>query len=354
MTEQTTEISNKTETDNQNKVPIAKNAGAKAWKKYAILGIVILLCVIGFYAYVKYTEIYPSTDDAYVNADVIHMSAQVTGKLDKLYISNNQEVKKGELLFTIEPQSFEYELAKAKADLTLAQEEVAAIKDSINLQEAKLKQAQAQKFVAEQKEARIAKLVAQGMVSKEDADEAKGDLEVANANVNAAFASIAQEQKQLTLQQSKIAAAKADVSTAALNLSYTKIYASTSGFVTNFTLRPGSLITQNQNLFVLVSNEAYWLDANFKETQMSRMKVGQKASVILDMYPNVTLHGTVQSISEGSGSVFSLLPPENASGNWVKVVQRFPVKVVLDQSEVNKVPRLRVGASATVEVDTNS
>ncbi|WP_119328556.1 HlyD family secretion protein [Cysteiniphilum halobium] len=350
MSEHTTDISKNTETQDEMAQP--KKTNNKARKKYIILVVVILLCVIGFYAYVKYTEIYPSTDDAYVNADIIYMSAQVTGKLDKLYISNNQEVKKGELLFTIEPQSFEYALAKAKADLTLAQEEVAAIEDSINLQKAKLKQAQAQKFVAEQKEARIAKLAVQAMVSKEDADEAKGDLEVANANVNAALASIAQEQKQLTLQQSKIAAAKADMATASLNLSYTKIYAPASGFVTNFTLRPGSLIAQNQSLFVLVSNESYWLDANFKETQMSRMKVGQKASIVLDMYPNVTLQGTIQSISEGSGSIFSLLPPENASGNWVKVVQRFPVKVTLDQSEVKKVPRLRVGASATVEVDT--
>jgi membrane fusion protein (multidrug efflux system) len=260
------------------------------------------------------------------------VSAQVTGKLDQLYVSNNQEVTKDQLLFTIEPQSFEYALEKAKADLTLAEQEIAAIKDSINLEEAKLRQAQAQKFVAEQKEARIAKLAAQGMVSEEDADEAKGNLEVENANVNAALASIAQQEKQLILQQSKISAAKAGVSTAALNLNYTKIHAPASGFVTNLTLRPGSLITQNQNLFVLISNEHYWLDANFKETQMSRMQVGQKRTVILDMYPDITLHGTIQSISEGSGSVFSLLPPENASGNWVKVVQRFPVKILLDQN----------------------
>ncbi|WP_395946544.1 efflux RND transporter periplasmic adaptor subunit [Caedibacter taeniospiralis] len=304
----------------------------KAWIKYLILLVIVLLCIAGFYGYVKYTEIYPSTEDAYVNANTIQVSAQVTGKLDQLYVSNNQEVTKDQLLFTIEPQSFEYALEKAKADLTLAEQEIAAIKDSINLEEAKLRQAQAQKFVAEQKEARIAKLAAQGMVSEEDADEAKGNLEVENANVNAALASIAQQEKQLILQQSKISAAKAGVSTAALNLNYTKIHAPASGFVTNLTLRPGSLITQNQNLFVLISNEHYWLDANFKETQMSRMQVGQKRTVILDMYPDITLHGTIQSISEGSGSVFSLLPPENASGNWVKVVQRFPVKILLDQN----------------------
>ena len=103
----------------------------------------------------------------------------------------------------------------------------------------------------------------------------------------------------------------------------------------------------------MISNEHYWLDANFKETQMSRMQVGQKTTVILDMYPDITLHGTIQSISEGSGSVFSLLPPENASGNWVKVVQRFPVKILLDQNETHKVPQLRVGASAIVQVDTD-
>lgn len=228
----------------------------KAWIKYLILLVIVLLCISGFYGYVKYTEIYPSTEDAYVNANTIQVSAQVTGKLDQLYVSNNQEVTKNQLLFTIEPQSFEYALEKAKADLTLAEQEIAAIKDSINLEEAKLRQAQAQKFVAEQKEARIAKLAAQGMVSEEDADEAKGNLEVENANVNAALASIAQQEKQLILQQSKISAAKAGVST-------------------------------------------------------------------------------------------------NASGNWVKVVQRFPVKILLDQNETHKVPQLRVGASAIVQVDTH-
>ncbi|WP_116964390.1 HlyD family secretion protein [Fastidiosibacter lacustris] len=331
-----------------------ENRKNKAWIKYLVLAIVVVVCVGGFYTYVKYTEIYPSTDDAYINANIIQISAQVTGKLGKLYIENNQEVKKGQLLFTIESQSFQYAQDKAKADLILLEQEVAAIEDNIEVQKAKLKQAQAQQFVAEQKEIRIIKLVSKGMASQENGDEVKGNLEVARANVNAALAGIAQQQKQLVLQQSKIAAAKANLSTAELNLSYTKIYAPTSGFITNFNLQHGSLITQNQNLFVLVSNEHFWIDANYKETQMSRMKVGQKATIRLDMYQNVELSGTIQSISEGSGSIFSLLPPENASGNWVKVVQRFPVKVILDKGEINKVPHLRVGSSATVQVDTNS
>ena len=324
----------------------------KPWVKYIVLITTVVACALGFYGYVKYTESYPSTEDAYVNAHTIRISAQVTGKLDQLYVQNNEQVKKGQLLFTIEPQSFEYELQKAQADLMLSEQEIQAIKDDIHLQEAKLKQAQAQQFVAEQKNKRIAKLVKQGMASQEEGDEVKGNLEVTKANVNAALASISQEQKQLVLQQSKIASAKAQVSTAKLNLGYTKIYAPASGFIANFSLRKGALITQNQNLFVLVSNENYWIDANYKETQMINMRVGQSADITLDMHPNITLKGKIQSISKGSGSVFSLLPPENASGNWVKVVQRFPVKIIINNEDLSKVPQLRVGASATVSVDT--
>ncbi|MBK2124917.1 HlyD family secretion protein [Fangia hongkongensis] len=327
---------------------------SKGWIKYATVLAVVVLCIIGFYIYVKYTEIYPSTEDAYVNANTVYISAQVTGKVDKIYVEDNQAVKKGQLLLTIEPQSFEYALQEAKANLALAEQQIQAIEDSIRLEEAKLKEAEAQEFVARQKQKRISKLVAQNMSSKESGDEALGDYNVAVASVNAAKASISQQKRQLVLQASKIEAEKSQVETAKLNLSYTKIYAPTSGYITNFSLRPGSMINQNQSLFVLVSNTGFWVDANYKETQMERMKAGQSAEVVLDMYPNVTLHGVVESISSGSGSVFSLLPPENASGNWVKVTQRFPVKVIIDPKEIKKVPQFRVGASASVTIDTRS
>ena len=322
--------------------------------KYLLVVIVLLLCIGGFYAYVKYREIYPSTDDAYVNGHVIYISAEVTGKVDQLYIKNNQHVDKGQRLLTIEPAPFEYALAKAKADLLLAEKEIAAIQDSILLQKAKLKEAEAQQFVAAQKARRILKLVSQNMASKESGDEAAGDLKVATATVDAAKASISQQEKQLVLQASKIAAAKAQVETAKLNLGYTHLSAPSSGYITDFSLREGSLITENQSLFQLISDTGLWIDANYKETQMARMKPGQEAEIVLDMYPDVTLTGVIQSISSGSGSVFSLLPPENASGNWVKVTQRFPVKVILSKGEAKKVPKLRVGASATVTVDTRS
>ncbi|WP_119343356.1 HlyD family secretion protein [Facilibium subflavum] len=332
------------------KMPVKKTN----WLKYIVLTVIVLLCVAGFYAYVKYTEIYPSTDDAYVNGHTVHIAAQVTGKLDKLYIENNQKVQKGQLLFTIAPDSFIYAVQKAKADLDLAQKQIAAIEDQIAAKKAKLKEYEAKLFVAQQKYNRISKLVEQGMSSKEEGDESQGDLEVAKATINAAKADIAQEQKQLVLQQATIAAQKAQLETAKLNLSYTKVYAPLSGYISDFSLRQGALINENQNLFTLVSDEGYWIDANYKETQMARIKPGQRADIVLDMYPDITLKGKVQSISEGSGSVFSLLPPENASGNWVKVIQRFPVKVVLLPGEIKKVPRLRVGASATVTVNTHT
>ncbi|MFZ9034508.1 MAG: efflux RND transporter periplasmic adaptor subunit [Francisellaceae bacterium] len=330
-----------------------KKANHKALK-YGITIVVLLLVCLGFYLYIRHNDIYPSTDDAYVNADIVHVAAQVSGKVETIDVQNNERVKKGQLLFSIEPQAYQYALDQARANLELEKRQVDAIKDNVRLQEAKLDQAQAQKFVAQQKANRIEPLVYQGQATKEEGDEVKGDLDVAIANVAAAKASISEQQKQLMVQKAKIAATEAALADAQLNLSYTRVYAAADGYITDFSLRKGSMINAGNNLFVLVEDAMIWVDANYKETQMSAMRPGQAATIVLDMYPDLVIKGKIQSISHGSGSVFSLLPPENATGNWVKVTQRFPVKIAIDKSLLEKLPPLRVGASATVTVNTRS
>ena len=327
----------------ENKPPTSK-------RNKIILAVVIILCVVGFYGYIKYGEYYPATDDAYVNANVVHVAAQVSGKVDQVLVENNQYVKKGELLFTIDPKQYEYNLAKSKADYALYQQKAISSQDAIASAKAQLKEVEAKQFVATQKEKRYAALVKQGMASKQEGDEIKGSYEVANDEVKTAELTIHQQEAAYKVDQAQVASAKSEVDLAKLNLSYTKIYAATNGYIGKFSTRPGSMINVGDNLFVLIGDDSWWVDANYKETNMSRLKVGQSVSIQLSMYPDKELKGKVQSVSRGSGSVFSLLPPENATGNWVKVTQRFPVKITLTNYK-GSFP-LRVGASATVEVDT--
>ncbi|MCF6764362.1 HlyD family secretion protein [Thiotrichales bacterium 19S3-7] len=322
-------------------------------KFFVLLGIIIVV-VIGCWGYFYYRSIYPSTDDAYVNAHAIHIAAEVSGKVDQVYVENNQYVKKGTLLFRIDPQAFQYKLENAQAKLQVAKAQVISDEKLIHVDIANVEKAQAQAWVAKMKANRIVELVKSGDASKEEGDEVVGSLKEANAQVRASQAQLAQAQSALDVAKTQVLSAKAEVDTAKLNLSYTKITAPADGYVTDFdAIRHGSMINEGQNLFVLVADKTWWIDANYKETDMQHIKPGQKATVEIDMYPGVKLKGIVQSISYGSGTVFSLLPPENATGNWVKVTQRFPVKVLLDEPIENHLA-LRVGASADVVVDTNS
>ncbi|TNF70109.1 MAG: HlyD family secretion protein [Gammaproteobacteria bacterium] len=331
----------------------AKKSNHSMMKFFILLGIIIIV-VIGCWGYFYYRSIYPSTDDAYVNAHAIHIAAEVSGKVDQVYVENNQYVKKGTLLFKIDPQAFQYDLENAQAQLKVAQAQVISDEKLIHVDKANVEKAQAQAWVAKMKADRIVALVKSGDASKEEGDEVVGSLKEANAEVRASQAQLAQARSALDVAKTQVLSAQAQVDTAELNLSYTKIMAPADGYVTDFdNIRHGSMINEGQNLFVLVADTTWWVDANYKETDMERIKPGQKVTVEIDMYPGVKLHGIVQSISYGSGTVFSLLPPENATGNWVKVTQRFPVKVVLDEP-IPKHLALRVGASANVVVDTRS
>ncbi len=268
-------------------------------KKYLKLIPIIVLFVIILglaYWYIQNRKFYPSTDDAYVQANLVNIAAQVTGPIDQIQVQDHQFVKQGQLLFTILPTNYQ----------------------------AALEQATAQEIQAVNNAKRIMSLVKNGHVSKSDADAAQEQLEVAEA----------------ALTEAK------------LNLGFTNVTAPADGYVTNFTLRVGSTVTPGIALFSIIENNQWWVDANYKETQLERIQPGQAATIYLDMYSNHKFIGHVDQISAGSGAVFSLLPPENATGNWVKVTQRFPVKVLIDNPDINF--PLRMGASATVTIDTTS
>lgn len=269
---------------------------------------VTFILIYGTYALWAYYQTHISTENAYVNANAVQIAAQVSGPVLALAVENNQSIKKGMLLFEIDPKLFATALAEASAQVS---------------------QAEAQFKNANINFTRIIDLVAQKFLPPEEKDNAQTTLDVAAAN--------------LKLAQAKLEKAK-------LDLEYTRVTAPTDGIINNLTLRPGTVVPAQMPLFVLIDSSQYWVDANFKETELENIQPKQFATIVLDMYPNQNFKGIVESISGSSGTVFSLLPPQNATGNWVKVTQRIPVKIRVQ--DPNVLYPLRVGASATVTVNT--
>lgn len=305
--------------------------------KHAIIGgTIVVLAIGGIYGYYKYSEIYPSTENAYVNANLISVSPKVNGYIQEIAVKDNQFVHKGDLLITIDPQDYNLQLTKSKQDLSLYQQQSGTAK-------AALDKAKSDYKYANDMAVRYTNLYKEKAGSLQDmqkyenqADSAKQALSQATAQYNAA--------------QTQIQLAQTGIQNAENNTGYTQIRAPFDGYVSNMNLQVGELVATGQKLFGLVDDKNWWVDVNLKETQLRRIKIGQKADIKLDMYDH-KYTGTVQSISYASGNTFSLLPAQNATGNWVKVVQRFTVRVKLDN---DKEFPLRVGASSNVTINTEN
>ena len=321
-------------------------------RRNVFLSVLVLVCIAGFYGYMKYSEMFPSTDDAYVKANVVHVAAQVSGKIQSIDVQNNAYVTKGEKLFVIDPRPYQLDLSKAKANVLALDKTLIENADAIASMQAVLAQDEAQLVFSKLKYERYQALNLKEVISHEARDEVYSAYKVQEAKVDAAHFNVKQSQLDYAVSKAKLRGAKIAVASAKLNLSYTTVYAKTSGHITDFSLRPGSMVNVGDSLFALVADQGWWVNANFKETSLARIHNGQNVKVALDMYPGVQFSGVVESISYANGSEFSLLPPENATGNWVKVTERFPVKIIL--TNLPKDFPLRMGASSTVTVDTFS
>jgi membrane fusion protein, multidrug efflux system len=279
-------------------------------KKLLLASIGGTIALVIIYSALVYFGHHPSTEDAYVQADTINVAAQVTGPVDTIAIKDHELVQQGQLLFTIDPAPYKIAVAKAQATVDAAR---------------------AAALLTEQNGQRILRLVKMGQEAK-----ATGDL----------------AQSQLDSARAALAADEAELAQAQLDLQHTRVVAPRAGIVTQFLLQPGNNITANNTLFILVEQDHFWIDANYKETQVARIQPGQPVKIVLDMFPKHVFRGIVDAVSSASGAVSSLLPPENASGNWVKVTQRFPVKILI-QNPDGKFP-LRAGATATATIDTTA
>lgn len=278
--------------------------------KPLFLFVMLLTIITAGICYWIHIKRFLSTENAYLNANIIQIAPRLTGPVNHLYIHNNQFVHRGDMLLELDPAPFIIAVKKAKATLAI--------------DEANFKDAEAAAL-------RTAILVKKKTLSAQTGDDALAKVQAAEAQVNLSKANLAQ---------------------AELDLQYTRVVAPTSGWVTNMSLQPGNIIEANQPLFALISDAGFWVDANFKETELANIKPGQKATIKTDMHPDHLFAGIVESISRGSGSVFSLLPPQNATGNWVKITQRVPVRVRVLNPDARYA--LYIGTTATVTVDTKS
>jgi membrane fusion protein, multidrug efflux system len=320
--------------------------------------IAIAAAAIPGYHYYRYIESHVTTDDAYVDGTVALVSSRVAGTVTNVYVEDNWTVKEGQLLLTLDRRDFDVRVQQAQAQLERAKQSVdelyagvQAARSGVSLVQSQLKQA---KIDFE----RAKSLKEQGVVSAEQYDQADTGLRIAMADEALAEHQLTQAQAALGTQtddQSRydrpvVMQAAAALQAAKLDLGYTSLTAPFAGVVTHKTAHAGNRVQAGEPLMAIVPLGKLYVTANYKETQLTDVRVGQMAEIVADIYPGYTYKGHVDSISMGTGAAFSLLPPENATGNWVKVVQRVPVKVVIEGPVPEDKP-LRLGLSVEVAID---
>ena len=324
-----------------------------------VLSIIVIMGVIGVYLYMDYKKTHITTDDAFVAGRIHVIASKVPGTVRAICVSDNQFVKKDDLIMEIDDRDYAVRLNKAESALNAESAKLVEIstktevakkrlseslfgvesaKANLKLQEANFKQAK-----TDLKRAR--KLFKKEIMTEERFEKTKTNYEIAKARLEAARKQLKQSEASLETQkavirqtestfqsqESKVKEKEAIRRAEELKKGYTKIYAPSDGYITKKSVEIGNQVQAGQPLMAIVSLDDVWINANYKETQLERVKPGQRVKIKVDTYPGKVFKGTVQSIMAGTGSVFSLFPPENATGNYVKVVQRIPVKIVLDK-----------------------
>jgi membrane fusion protein (multidrug efflux system) len=323
-----------------------------------IVAIAVIAAIFPAIRYYRYFSTHVSTDDAYVDGTVGLVSSRIQGTVIKVFVEDNWHVKPGDPLVQLDPTDYEVRITEAEAQLARARQTVDQLYAQVQAAESGLKLAESQLIQARIDYNRAKQLRAQGVVSSEYYDQATTGLRVALATEALAKHQLLQAEAALgpnrvdheRYDRAIVRQAQAALQLAKLNLSYTTIKAPFEGIVTRKSVHVGHRIEVGQPLMALVPVRGLYITANYKETQLTDVRVGQRAEVEADIYPGYVYHGHVDSISIGTGAAFALLPPENATGNWVKVVQRVPVKIVLDNPEPADKP-LRMGLSVEVSID---
>jgi membrane fusion protein (multidrug efflux system) len=330
------------------------------------VALAITLCGIGYGRYWWTTgRFIETTDDAYAGGDVTPVSPHVAGFVAQILISDNQHVRAGQLLIRLDPRDFEAALDHGRAVATERRAALAGLKAKCVLQRAMVRQAEAdlkaklaQATFAQEDAVRYRDLAKTRFGTIQNAERtfaldeaAKSAAQAAGAGLTAARQQLSVLNAQIAEARAGVAQAKADLETARLNLGYTEIRSPIDGYVGNRAARVGAFVASGAYLLSVSPAHGLWIDANFKENQLARMRPGQPATVVADVLPRKVFHGHVESVAPGTGAIFSVIPPENATGNFTKIVQRVPVRIALDKDDAT-LGGLRPGLSATVSVDT--
>lgn len=303
---------------------------------------------------------YVGTENAYVKADIVHVAAEVAGRVIEVGVQDHAQVKPGDLLLKIDPEPYKLALDRAEAELDQTRARVAALRAEYREATAEHKEAEDKIQFYDAQRDRQKRLADKGVGRAFFFEEADANADAARARMTAARQKMQRILAQLggkpdieteahPLVREKIAARDR----AKLDLDRTIVKAPLGGLAVNVKLLPGEHVRAATPLFALISDAMPWVEANFKETELTYVRPGQSATIVLDIYPDVTWRAEVASISPATGAEFALLPPQNASGNWVKVVQRLPVRLkLLPSTGVDEPLPLRAGMTATVTVDT--
>lgn len=352
----------------------------KTNKKFLVI-LIVLVVVGGAYGIYKYMHslAHETTDDAQVEKNMNPIIPRVTGYITKVNVKDNDVVKKGDTLFVIDDKDYVVRVEEAKAALVAAQSSYEAAKADIggaaagvsvsdaNIASSRgnIEAAKVRVWRANNDFERYQNLYNNKSITKQQFEQAQAAKQEADANLrvlqqgeaasksqrNASVSRSNVSASQTKVAEANIERAKATLKAAELNLSYTVVTAAVDGQVSTVDIQPGQLVQPGQALFYIINNEAAWVVANFKETQITEMKVGQKVTIEADAFPGVEFEGELTSFSPATGARFSLLPPDNATGNFVKTVQRLPVKIsITNNNDKEKVQLLRPGMNVDVDV----
>jgi membrane fusion protein (multidrug efflux system) len=339
------------------------------FKRLAFSWLVLVVGLTGgYYGYNWWTvsRFLESTDDAYVGGNVTAISPHVAGFVSQILVADNQFVHAGQLIIRLDDRDFQATLERAEAIIHQREAMFASLQAKHTLQQSTIRQVdadlaakRARATFASEEDARYQRLALTSAGSWQNAQRARAAEQEAQAAVRSSQSALEAAQQQVAVLDAEIdesraavAQAQADLQTARLNLGYTEVRSPIDGYIGNRAVRAGAYIAQGAYLVSIIPAGDLWVDANFKEDQLTRMTPGQPATVLADVMPSHVFNGHVLSLAPGTGAIFSVIPPENATGNFTKIVQRVPVRIELDSDPL--LSNLRPGLSTTVTVDTRS
>jgi len=331
--------------------------GSRTLKRTVFLIVIPLLAIcVGLYLYAAGGR-YVSTDNAYVKANVIIISPEVSGRVTSVLVVDNQAVEANDVLLQIDSSPLEITLNRARAQMAVIRTELESLRADYGETVVQEQLAKDKVRYLDRRYKRQRKLLKQGLSSEEKHDEAKHDLQVARREVEIieqrvqrVLAQLAGNERLPVDQHPRYLTAQTTYDQAAVDLKATTIRAPASGIVSNMKLQVGEYAQAGKPVFSLIQNQPIWVEANLKETQLTHIQPGQQATIVVDAYPDKIWESVVSSIAPATGAEFSILPPQNASGNWVKVVQRIPINLVITDQAGG--PQLRAGMTVSVRIDT--